>query len=118
MNEEQAATANPEYHTINAVIDEGVKFVETLGKVIFDAVQDLPNLMVINADEDIRDKLDALVEAGIVENRREGAKFLIKEGLGNHTGIFDKIDETKIKIAELRQQLQNVADGEVDEVSG
>ncbi|OQY27383.1 MAG: hypothetical protein B6I38_10155 [Anaerolineaceae bacterium 4572_5.1] len=118
MNKEQTATAQPEYPTLNAIVAEGVKFVETMGKAISSSIQNLPDFMIVNMDDDIRSQIDALVDAGIVENRREGAKFLIKEGLENHTGIFDKIDETKTKIAALRQQLQEIAKGEADEVNG
>ncbi len=109
MNNEQAATSTPEYPTINAVVEEGVKFIKSFGKAISASVQDLPDYMVVNVNQDIREKLDALVEAGIVKNRRGAAQFLIKEGLKNHTKIFDKIDETKTKIADLRQQLQEIA---------
>ena len=109
MNNGQTATSTPEYPTINAVVDESVKFIKAFGKAVSTSVQDLPDYMLINVDQNIREKLDALVEAGIVENRREAAQFLIKEGLKNHTAIFDKIDETKAKIADLRQQMKNIA---------
>ena len=112
MNEEQATTSNPEYPTIDAVFAETTKFLKSLGKAVAATIQDMPDLMMVKVDKDIREKLDALVEAGIVENRREAAKSLIAEGLKNRTSVFDKIKETKVQITELRQQMHEVAHSE------
>jgi len=109
MNEEQAATANPAYPTLDAVVTETGRFLKSMGKAMITTVQDMSDLMIVKVDKDIRERLDSLVEIGIVENRREAAKSLIADGLKNRTSIFNKIDETKAKITELRQQIHEVA---------
>lgn len=107
----EAAAANPEYPTLDTVVAEAVKFVESLGKAIATTVQDASNVMVVNVDKETREQLDLLVDAGVVDNRREAASSLIKEGLKSREGIFGKIEETRAQIAELRQQIRATVSG-------
>ena len=116
MNEEKTvsaeAVAEPAYPTLDAVVAETVKFVESLGKAIATTIQDASNVMVVNVDKDTREQLDLLVDAGVVESRREAASSLIKEGLKSREGVFGKIEETRAQIAELRQQIHATVSGQ------
>jgi hypothetical protein len=105
-NAAEASAANPTYPTLDAVVAEAVKFVESLGKAIATTVQDASEVMVVNVDKDTREQLDLLVDAGVVDSRREAASSLIKEGLKSREGVFGKIHATKAQIAELRQQIR------------
>jgi hypothetical protein len=119
MNEEKTVTAEatvnaaaqPAYPTLDAVVSEAVKFVESLGKAIVTTVQDASNVMVVNVDKDTREQLDLLVDAGVVDTRREAAGSLIKEGLKSREGVFGKIEATKAQIEELRQQIRATVSG-------
>jgi hypothetical protein len=112
MNEEKTVTteaevtANPTYPTLDAIVAEAVKFVESLGKAIASTIQDASDVMVVNVDKDTREQLDLLVDAGVVDSRREAASSLIKEGLKSREGVLGKIHDTKAQIAELRQQMR------------
>lgn len=108
MTKEQTATASPKYPTLEALFSESMKFVKSMGEATAATIQDASDLMMIKIDEDTRKRLDALVEVGLVENRREAAQLLLREGLKNHTEIFERIDKTKTKIADLRQQMREI----------
>ena len=93
---------------VHAVVGETVKLLESLGKALTKTAQDVSNLMVVKVDDQIRGKLDALVGAGLSNNRRAAATSLIEEGINSKSSDFEKIEQTKEEIAELRQQMQSL----------
>ena len=98
---------------IHAVVGETVKLLESLGKALTKTAQDVSNLMIVKVDDQIRDKLDALVGAGLSNNRRTAATTLIEEGINSKSVDFEKIKQTKEEIAELRKQMQSLVPGQV-----
>ena len=70
---------------VHAVVGETVKLLESLGKALTKTAQDVSNLMVVKVDDQIRGKLDALVGAGLSNNRRAAATSLIEEGINSKT---------------------------------
>lgn len=109
MNENQTTTGSTEYPTLDAIVNEAGKFLNSLGKAATATIEDWSDLMMVTVEKDIRDQLDEIIDAGLAKNRREAAQILMKEGLKNRSGIFEKIQETNAQITELRQQMQNIA---------
>lgn len=96
---------------IHAVVGETVKLLESLGKALTKTAQDVSNLMLIKVDGHIRDHLDTFVDAGLSNNRRTAATKLIEEGIQAKVTDFEKIQQTKAEIAELRKQMQSLVPG-------
>ena len=96
---------------IHSVVGESVKLLESLGKALVKTAQDVSNLMVIQVDEEIRDRLDVVVSAGLSKNRRGAATSMIEEGIKSKTSDFEKIEQTKAEIDELRNQMQSLVPG-------
>jgi len=109
---EATEASESEHPTLDALVKETVKLFESLGKALTSTIQDVSNLMVVDVDADTRKKLDLLVEAEVVQNRREAATSLIKEGLKNREAVFKKIERTNSQIAELRQQMRAIVGGQ------
>lgn len=90
------------------IVDETAKAMESLGKALIKAAQDVSNLMVIPVDKVTRAQLDLLVEAGVAETRTKAAASLLKETVESRKEIFDKIEKTRSQIASLKQQLHTL----------
>lgn len=88
------------------VLDGTVKLLESLGQALVTTAQDLSQLMVIRVDEDTRDHLDMLVEAEVVPTRREGASYLLGEGIKAKSDAFARIAAARERISALRAQLR------------
>lgn len=109
MNEEKTVEVTPvETPTWNALIDEAVKLIESLGKAMVTTAQDLSNLMVIKTTPETREQLDQLVNAGFAETRRQAATAMIQDGLKTKQEIFDKVTRTNAQIAALKAQMRAV----------
>jgi hypothetical protein len=95
---------------INAVVNETVKLVDSLGRALVTTAEDVSSLMVIKVDAETREHLDLLVEGGLASNRRQAAKKLIHEGLEMKEETFERIRRTKTQIVELRKQMRNLVE--------
>ncbi|MBN1260007.1 MAG: hypothetical protein JXB35_04925 [Anaerolineae bacterium] len=89
-----------------SVLRETVNLVESFGRALVTTAQDISNLMVIHLDDHKRDHLDMLVEAGVVDSRRQGAGFLIDEGIKAKQASFERVEAMRARIAALRTQLR------------
>ncbi len=102
---EAAPAASP---TLTKIVDETAKAMESLGKALIKAAQDVSNLMVVPVDKVTRAQLDLLVEAGVASTRSKAAASLLKESVQNRKEIFDKIEKTRTQIDTLKQQLHTL----------
>ena len=93
---------------VAAVVTEAVRFVDSLGRAILAAAQDVSNLMVIQVNAETRQHLDLLVDAGAAKSRRDAAETLLGEGIKAKGTTFDRIKQTKSQIQELRQQIRSL----------
>jgi len=105
---EPVDTADALAKSFRAVIDEGVKLADSLGKAVVTAAQDLSNIMIIKVDSETRSRLDALVEAGVAASRCKAATALLHEGLKAQQPLIDRIEKTKSQISGLRQELRSL----------
>lgn len=90
--------------TVRDAIAKGVDAAERVGETIRDTVQgrraSRDNVVMVRVDNESLERLDELVESGIMGSRSEAAAFLISEGVKARQPLFDRIAE---KIREIRQ---------------
>ena len=55
---------------------------------------------MVRVDKDSLDRMDDLIEAGVVGSRSEAANYLITEGIKSRQHFFDVVAS---KVAEIRQ---------------
>jgi hypothetical protein len=102
------ATPQVEGVTLEEIVDDTVTLLESFGKAVVNAAQDVSQLMVIRTDAEMREHLDLLVDAGVVKNRRAGARAMVKEGIQAKQPLFEEIERTQARIAALKGQLRSL----------
>jgi Arc/MetJ-type ribon-helix-helix transcriptional regulator len=82
-----------------------LKLLESLGKAIDQTASELSKLSVVSLENEDRKSMDQLVSAGVVENRSQAVRFLIREGTNAKRELYAQIEKTNAEIQLLRQQL-------------
>jgi hypothetical protein len=77
-----------------------------LGLALGKAAEDLTGLMIIQANGDLRSRLDMLVDSGAVKTRAEALKMLYESGMAHKDKIFSKIADTCAQIEMLKKQMR------------
>ena len=102
--------------TVREAIVKGVDTVESIGENIRDTVQGMrgsrDNVVMVRVDKASLDRLDELVEAGIMGSRSEAAAFLIAEGIKARQPLFDRIGEKIQEIRQAKEELRKMVDGD------
>lgn len=102
--------------TVRTAIVKGVDAAETIGENIRDTIQGMKgsreNVVMVRVDRASLDRLDDLVEAGIIGSRSEAAAFLIAEGVKARQGLFDRIGEKIGEIRRAKEELRRMVDGD------
>ena len=100
--------------TVRTAIVKGVDAAETIGENIRDTIQGMKgsreNVVMVRVDKDSLDRLDDLVESGIMGSRSEAAAFLIAEGIRARKGLFDRIGEKISEIRRAKEELRKLVD--------
>ncbi|MEE8519362.1 MAG: hypothetical protein V3S98_09590 [Dehalococcoidia bacterium] len=76
------------------------------------------NVVMVRINEESSEKLDQLVEAGVVGSRSEAAAFLISAGVSARSDLFDKISEKVEQIRKAREDLRNLINADPEDPSG
>ena len=102
--------------TVRVAIVKGVDVVESVGENIRDTVQGMrgsrDNVVMVRVDKASLDRLDELVEAGIMGSRSEAAAFLISEGIKARQPLFDRIGEKIQQIRDAKEELRRMVEEE------
>jgi hypothetical protein len=105
--------------TVRTAIVKGVDVAENIGENIRDTIQGMKgsrdNVVMVRVDRASLDRLDDLVEAGIMGSRSEAAAFLIAEGVKARQGLFDRIGEKIGEIRRAKEELRQMVEDD-DEV--
>lgn len=100
--------------TVRTAIVKGVDAAESLGENIRDTIQGMKgsrdNVVMVRVDRESLDRLDDLVEAGIMGSRSEAAAYLIAEGIRARQGLFDRIGEKIGEIRRAKEELRRLVD--------
>ena len=100
--------------TVRVAIVKGVDAAETIGDSIRDTIQGMrgsrDNVVMVRVDKASLDRLDELVEAGIMSSRSEAAAFLVAEGIKARQPLFDRIGEKIQEIRRAKDELRQMVD--------
>lgn len=100
--------------TVRVAIVKGVDAAESIGENIRDTIQGMrgsrDNVVMVRVDKASLDRLDELVEAGIMGSRSEAAAFLIAEGIKARQPLFDRIGEKIQQIRQAKEELRKMVD--------
>ena len=100
--------------TVRTAIVKGVDAAESIGENIRDTIQGMKgsreNVVMVRIDGASLDRLDDLVEAGIMGSRSEAAAFLIAEGIKSRQGLFDRIGEKISEIRRAKEELRQMVE--------
>ena len=100
--------------TVRTAIVKGVDAAENIGENIRDTIQGMKgsreNVVMVRVDRASLDRLDDLVEAGIMGSRSEAAAYLIAEGIRARQALFDRIGEKIGEIRRAKEELRRLVD--------
>ncbi len=103
--------------TVRVAIVKGVDAAENLGENIRDTIKGMKgsrdNVVMVRVDKASLDRLDELVEAGIMSSRSESAAFLIAEGIKARQPLFNRIEEKIQEIRRAKEELRKMVDEDV-----
>jgi hypothetical protein len=108
-DEELAPQAEPAPEP--TLMDEAARMFKLLGRVIRITAEDISNLMILRLDQDVREHLDMLVEAGVAQDRPAAALALMAAGIQAKRPLFEKINQTQAQIAILEARMRSLVDG-------
>ena len=69
-------------------------------------------VVAVKLSHEAQDKIDQLVQAGVFRSRAEAAAFLIDEGIGAQTELFDRVSQKLSEIERLRAELRGMVSRE------
>lgn len=69
------------------------------------------NVLMVRVNDETLKAIDALVEAGVCKSRSEGAAFLINQGIGASSELFERISGITDQIADLKAKLREIVTG-------
>ncbi|MYC06456.1 MAG: ribbon-helix-helix protein, CopG family [Chloroflexi bacterium] len=100
--------------TVRGAIVSGVDAAESISENLRDTIQGMrgnrENVVMVRVDKASLDRLDELVEAGIMNSRSEAAAFLIAEGIKARQPLFDRIAEKIQQIRDAKEELRRMVD--------
>ena len=100
--------------TVRTALVKGVDVAENIGENIRDTIEGMrgnrDNVVMVRVDRASLDRLDDLVEAGIMGSRSEAAAYLIAEGVKARQGLFDRIGEKIGEIRRAKEELRQMVD--------
>ena len=102
--------------TVRGAIVSGVDAAESISENLRDTIQVMrgnrENVVMVRVDKASLDRLDELVEAGIMGSRSEAAAFLIAEGIKARQPLFDRIAEKIQQIRDTKDELRRMVEEE------
>ena len=72
------------------------------------------NVVMVRVNDETLDRINVLVDAGVMDSRSEAAAFLITEGVTARQNLFDQIDEKVQQIRAVKDELRQMA-GDMNE---
>ena len=105
---------------VRVAVIRGSEAAESVGENVRDTIKQTlkgvraarDSVVMIRVNKESLDRMDELVEAGLVSSRSEAAAFLIAEGIKTRQGLFDKIASKIDEIREAKEKLRKLLDDE------
>lgn len=79
-----------------------------VGKAIKDSLTSRDNVVMVRINDESREKMDMLIDAGLFKSRSECAAFLIHQGIAAQEPLFGKMKEKVEKIQKIRDELKDL----------
>ncbi|MEA3309064.1 MAG: hypothetical protein U9Q70_06090 [Chloroflexota bacterium] len=95
-------------HRLQELLNTTGGLLAALGRATATKAEELSSLMLVRIDTETRTRIDQLITAGVVENRRQGAEFLLTAGVQAKEQLFKQVAATEDKIHALHQQLRSL----------
>lgn len=101
--------------------NRGSEVAGSVGRSLKDTVQDTIKAMrgtgrdgvvMVRVNQESIERMDELIEAGLVSSRSEAAAYLIAEGIKARQGLFDGISSKVDDIRKAREELQSLLNEE------
>jgi hypothetical protein len=86
---------------------------QVFGQALSVALKGRGNVVMVRVNDEALHHLDMLVEAEITKSRSESAAFLINEGIYANQELFDRIGAIAQQISDLRTQLREQVQREI-----
>ena len=86
--------------------------VESIGENVKEAVDRAlsrrDNVVMVRLNDESITRVDELVEAGVVSSRSEAVAFLVSEGIGAQSELFERIGQKVEQIRKVKQELRDL----------
>ena len=108
---------------VHEAIVKGAAAAEDIGSGIKGAIRNArpsrDNVVMVRIDDASLERVDDLVEAGVMGSRSEAAAYLIAQGIDARQPLFDRIAEKIAEIREAKEELRRlVRDEDAARASG
>lgn len=101
------ANSQTQTSTWDQIKDDSKRLLGSLEKAIDQTATSLSKLVLISLEVEDRQKLEKLVDSGLVSNLKDAARLMIQEGIKARADLFSQINETNADIQVLKKQLEN-----------
>ena len=115
--EDFETTADMIIKAVRAASSRGSKLAGSVGQSLKDTVQDTIQAMrgtgrdgvvMVRVNQESMERIDELIETGLVGSRSEAAAYLVAEGIKANQDLFDKISSKMEAIRKAREELQSL----------
>ena len=107
--------------TVQAAFNRGSELAGSVGQSLKDRIQTMvggvrgtgrDGVVMVRVNQESLERIDELIEAGLVGSRSEAAAYLIAEGIKARQGLFDGISSKIEAIRKAREELQRLLNEE------
>ena len=107
--------------TVQAGFNRGSDLAGSVGQSLKDRIQTMvggvrgtgrDGVVMVRVNQESLERIDELIEAGLVGSRSEAAAYLIAEGIKARQGLFDGISSKIEAIRKAREELQRLLNEE------
>ena len=105
---------------VKVAVVSGSRAAESVGETVKGTVKETldgvrsarDSVVMVRMNKESLERLDELVESGVVNSRSGAAAFLIAEGIKARQGLFDMISEKIDQIRKTKDELRKLIDEE------
>ena len=73
-----------------------------------ESIQRVDDVVMVRLNGESIQRVDELVEAGVVSSRSEAVAFLVSEGIGAQSELFERIGQKVEQIRKVKQELRDL----------
>ncbi len=84
----------------------GPGFRDEILETVGEALKGRDNVVMTRLNDEVLEKIDALVEIELFKSRSEAVAYFISEGLNSKGDIFDRVMPTMGRIRQLKEELK------------